>query len=76
MSSSATELKRKAARTIDAGQKPERRVLLMGCPADLITSADLLAELSHVIDTQAGPKVIQFINANKIAQVRDRKSVV
>jgi N-acetylglucosaminyldiphosphoundecaprenol N-acetyl-beta-D-mannosaminyltransferase len=42
----------------------------MGCPVDLLTSAALLSELSHAIDTRSGPKVIQFINGNKIAQVR------
>jgi len=47
-----------------------RRTILMGCPVDLITSATLLQELTHAIDTQTGPKIIQFVNGNKIAQVR------
>jgi N-acetylglucosaminyldiphosphoundecaprenol N-acetyl-beta-D-mannosaminyltransferase len=51
-------------------QKHSRRTDLMGCPVDMLTSASLLQELSQVIDSQTGPKVIQFINANKIAQVR------
>jgi N-acetylglucosaminyldiphosphoundecaprenol N-acetyl-beta-D-mannosaminyltransferase len=50
-------------------QKHLRRTDLMGCPVDLLTSAALLNELSQAIDRQSGPKVIQFINANKIAQV-------
>jgi N-acetylglucosaminyldiphosphoundecaprenol N-acetyl-beta-D-mannosaminyltransferase len=45
--------------------------VLMGCPVDLLTSTALLSELSQAIDSQSGPKVIQFINANKIAQVRN-----
>jgi len=45
--------------------------VLMGCPVDLLTSVALLKELSQAIDSQSGPKVIQFINANKIAQVRN-----
>jgi len=42
----------------------------MGCPVDLLTSAAVLEEVARTIDTQSGPKVIQFINGNKIAQVR------
>jgi len=42
----------------------------MGCPVDLLTSAELLTELTQAIDDQSGPKVLQFVNANKIAQVR------
>lgn len=47
-----------------------RRTILMGCPVDLLTSEVLLKELSEAIDKQSGPKIIQFINGNKIAQVR------
>jgi N-acetylglucosaminyldiphosphoundecaprenol N-acetyl-beta-D-mannosaminyltransferase len=42
----------------------------MGCPVDLLTSAAFLKEVSQIIDGQSGPKVVQFINGNKIAQVR------
>jgi N-acetylglucosaminyldiphosphoundecaprenol N-acetyl-beta-D-mannosaminyltransferase len=42
----------------------------MGCPVDLLTSAAFLKEVSQIIDDQSGPKVVQFINGNKIAQVR------
>src|SRR5690348_15385688 len=56
--------------TTPAAQRQARRTVLMGCPVDLLTSAALLKELSQAIDSQNGPKVIQFINANKIAQVR------
>ena len=52
-------------------QKPSQRTDLMGCPVDMLTSAALLTQLSQVIDSQSGPKVIQFVNANKIAQVRN-----
>jgi len=48
-----------------------RRAVLMGCPVDLLASAEFLKEVSQIIDDQSGPKVIQFINANKIAQVRN-----
>ena len=64
-----TQLNRSAVLRQDA-QKHSRRNALMGCPVDLLTSAALLGELSQVIDNQGGPKVIQFVNANKIAQVR------
>lgn len=58
-----------AAKVVVAPSKP-RRTVLMGCPVDMLTSAALLAELTEAIDAQKGPKVIQFINANKIAQVQ------
>jgi N-acetylglucosaminyldiphosphoundecaprenol N-acetyl-beta-D-mannosaminyltransferase len=64
-----TDSKRSAAQLRDS-QLPLRRTVLMGCPVDLLTSTALLNELTQAIDTQSGPKVIQFINANKIAQVR------
>lgn len=67
MASLTTELNRTAARDL---QGQSRRTVLMGCPVDLLTSAALLKELSEIIDAQSGPKVIQFINGNKIAQVR------
>lgn len=50
---------------------PERRVNFLGCPLDLLTSARLLQELSASIDQRNGPRVIQFVNANKVAQVRE-----
>jgi N-acetylglucosaminyldiphosphoundecaprenol N-acetyl-beta-D-mannosaminyltransferase len=53
-----------------APHNPSRRTMLMGCPVDLLTTEVLLSELAHAIDTQSGPKIIQFINGNKIAQVR------
>lgn len=51
-------------------QNSSRRTILMGCPVDLLTSNVLLKELAQAIDEQSGPKVIQFINGNKIAQVQ------
>jgi N-acetylglucosaminyldiphosphoundecaprenol N-acetyl-beta-D-mannosaminyltransferase len=51
-------------------QDQSRRTILMGCPVDLLTSTVLLNELTEAIDKQSGPKIIQFINGNKIAQVR------
>jgi len=70
MASSITEPNLSATLTQDA-QRQLRRTVLMGCPVDLLTSTALLSELSQAIDSQSGPKVIQFINANKIAQVRN-----
>jgi len=70
MASPIIEPNHSATQTQDA-QRQARRSVLMGCPVDLLTSAALLKELSQAIDAQAGPKVIQFINANKIAQVRN-----
>jgi len=67
MASLTTELNRTGTRDL---QGQSRRTVLMGCPVDLLTSAALLKELSEIIDAQSGPKVIQFINGNKIAQVR------
>ena len=69
MASLTTEPNRSAAWTQDAQTQP-RRAALMGCPVDLLTSAAFLKEVSQIIDDQSGPKVIQFINGNKIAQVR------
>jgi N-acetylglucosaminyldiphosphoundecaprenol N-acetyl-beta-D-mannosaminyltransferase len=48
-----------------------RRVNFLGCPLDLLTSDRLLKEISENIDTRAGARVIQFVNANKVAQVSD-----
>jgi N-acetylglucosaminyldiphosphoundecaprenol N-acetyl-beta-D-mannosaminyltransferase len=71
MSSIITEPNLSATRTSESTQQsPTRRTILMGCPVDLIASATLLKELTQAIDTQSGPKVIQFVNGNKIAQVR------
>src|ERR1700744_1842979 len=71
MASLITEPNLSATRTGDSIQHVQpRRTVLMGCPVDLITSATLLGELTQAIETQRGPKVIQFINANKVAQVR------
>src|SRR6266567_3774599 len=69
MASLITESNRSTALTREQ-QSELRRAVLMGCPVDLLTSAALLQELTHAIDTKGGPKVIQFINGNKIAQVR------
>src|SRR5882724_2487923 len=63
------ELKNSAA-AIAAQPGKLRRSVLMGCPVDLLTNAALLSELTLAIEKQSGPKVIQFINGNKIAQVR------
>jgi N-acetylglucosaminyldiphosphoundecaprenol N-acetyl-beta-D-mannosaminyltransferase len=74
MDSLITEPNHSAAQTRELPQ-PLRRTVLMGCPVDLLTSAALLNELSQAIDSQGGPKVIQFINGNKIAQVRQDRDM-
>jgi N-acetylglucosaminyldiphosphoundecaprenol N-acetyl-beta-D-mannosaminyltransferase len=51
-------------------QNLARRSVLMGCPVDLLTSTVVLEEVVRTIETQSGPKIIQFVNGNKIAQVR------
>lgn len=53
----------------------KRRVEFLGCPLDLLTSTDLLAELARVIDARAGARVIQFVNGNKVAQVRQDRQM-
>ena len=47
-----------------------RRVQFLGCPVDCLTSAELLEELKHDVHSKAAPRVIQFMNANKVAMVR------
>ena len=74
MASLITEPNLSAAKTGDKLDQP-RRTVLMGCPVDLLTSAALLQELTDAIDRQSGPKVIQFINGNKIAQVRQDRDM-
>jgi len=54
---------------VPAARSPSRRTTLLGCPLDLITSAELLNELHEVIQRRTGPRVIQFVNANKVSQV-------
>jgi N-acetylglucosaminyldiphosphoundecaprenol N-acetyl-beta-D-mannosaminyltransferase len=51
------------------------RANFLGCPVDLFTSKDLLSELKSDIDEKRGPKIIQFVNANKIAQVRENPAL-
>lgn len=48
-----------------------QRATFLGCPVDLYTTVELLAEIEDVIRQRRGPRVIQFVNANKVAQVRD-----
>jgi len=47
-----------------------RRVAFLGCPVDCLTSDALLAELTESIRSRQAGKVIQFVNANKVAMVR------
>ena len=47
-----------------------RRKRFLGCPVDCLTSDALLAELTESIRGWQPAKVIQFVNANKVAMVR------
>lgn len=47
-----------------------RRITFLGCPVDRLTSAQLLAELTEDVRSKAPARVIQFMNANKVAMVR------
>lgn len=47
-----------------------RRVTFLGCPLDCMTSDTLLVELTESIRNRQPAKVIQFVNANKVAMVR------
>lgn len=47
-----------------------RRIEFLGCPVDRLTSAELLAELTDDVRSRAPARVIQFMNANKVAMVR------
>jgi len=47
-----------------------RRAEFLGCPVDCLTSAELLDELKSAVRMKAAPRVIQFMNANKVAMVR------
>lgn len=52
-----------------------RRVAFLGCPLDCLTSEELLAELTESIRSRQPAKVIQFVNANKVAMVRSEPSM-
>jgi N-acetylglucosaminyldiphosphoundecaprenol N-acetyl-beta-D-mannosaminyltransferase len=54
---------------------PARRVEFLGCPVDCLTSDTLLAELTESIRGRQPAKVIQFVNANKVAMVRSEPSM-
>ncbi len=47
-----------------------RRVEFLGCPLDCLTSEELVVELTESIRSWQPEKVIQFVNANKVAMVR------
>ena len=46
-----------------------RRVEFLGCPVDCLTSEELLLELTESIRGWQPKKIIQFVNANKVAMV-------
>ncbi len=53
----------------------QRRAEFLGCPVDCMTSAELLQELTADIRSKAPTRVIQFMNANKVAMVRSDPSM-
>ena len=46
-----------------------RRIAFLGCPVDCLTSTELLDELARDVRLKSPPRVIQFMNANKVAMV-------
>lgn len=52
-----------------------RRVDFLGCPLDCLTSDTLLSELVASIRGRQAAKVIQFVNANKVAMVRSEPAL-
>ncbi len=47
-----------------------RRIRFLGCPLDRMTRRELLAEVAEAIRFRKTPRVIQFVNANKVAMLR------
>ena len=45
------------------------RVDFLGCPMDLVSKPDFLERIEHNIDNKSETKIIQFVNANKVAKV-------
>lgn len=45
-----------------------RRVSFLGCPMDLMTSAEFLDEAAENIRSRGPCRVVQFVNANKVAK--------
>ena len=54
---------------------PWKRVEFLGCPVDCLTSGELLTELIESIRDRQPAKVIQFVNANKVAMVRSEPAM-
>lgn len=48
----------------------DRRIAFLGCPVDCMSSEDLIGELRQAILENSPPRVIQFVNANKVAMVK------
>ncbi len=48
-----------------------RRVDLLGCPVDLMTSNDFLHDVVRLIEQRVSARNIQFVNANKIARIAE-----
>lgn len=49
--------------------KAARRVSFLGCPMDLMTSREFLDQVVAAVDGGQPAKVVQFVNANKVAKV-------
>jgi len=48
-----------------------RRVEFLGCPLDLYTSSEVVAEIRDAIEHRDRTYIIHFLNGNKIAQAHD-----
>lgn len=48
-----------------------RRVDFLGCPMDLLTTEQFLAEARAAIERRDHPRTIQFVNGNKVAKVAE-----
>jgi N-acetylglucosaminyldiphosphoundecaprenol N-acetyl-beta-D-mannosaminyltransferase len=55
--------------------RSEKRIEFLGCPLDCMTSTELLEELAVGIVQKQPPRVIQFVNANKVAMVRHDSTI-
>lgn len=51
--------------------EPSRRVDFLGCPMDLLTTDQFLAEARAAIERRDAPRTVQFVNGNKVAKVAE-----
>ncbi|MEP4078156.1 WecB/TagA/CpsF family glycosyltransferase [Haloferula sp.] len=56
-----------------AKENESRRVDFLGCPMDLLTSETFLDEAKSAIENKSESRVVQFVNANKVAKISEDK---